>query len=65
MATQMDSPVGQHLANLMNVTNTFRADSLVGMDCSPVATDDGSNGSTCDASPICCENDAIVSCQID
>ena len=61
MRTQAGSGLGGILLGLLNIVVTD-LNILLGVDCNPLSGV-GIGGNTCDAHPVCCENNAVVSYQ--
>ena len=60
MDLQAKDPVGQVLLGLLGVV-VSDLDVLLGAHCSPLSIGDILGGAACSATPVCCENNAVVS----
>ncbi|KAI0093401.1 fungal hydrophobin-domain-containing protein, partial [Irpex rosettiformis] len=56
--TTASSSTGNALLDLLGIVVTD-LEVLLGIDCSPISVVGVGSGSTCNASPVCCENNAV------
>ena len=57
---QASSAAGSLLLGLLGIVLSD-LNVLLGIDCSPISVIGVGSGSACNASPVCCQNNAIVS----
>lgn len=60
MSLQAGGPIGKTILGLLGIV-VADLDVLLGAQCSPLSIVGVLSGQTCSATPICCENNSIVS----